>query len=243
MKGIILAGGTGSRLAPLTLVTNKHLLPVGRLPMILHAVAKLVSAGIDDIMVITGPEHMGAIVNLLGSGHDYDCNFTYRVQSEAGGIAQALGLCKNFVGLSDCCVILGDNIFEDDLKPLVWEFNAKREGDGTQYGAMVVLKSVEIEDAKRFGVAEIEADKIIGIQEKPAIPKSNKVVTGIYFYDFGVFNVIGQLKPSARNELEITDVNNDYIKRHQMYFAELSGRWTDAGTFSSLRYANEIMSK
>jgi glucose-1-phosphate thymidylyltransferase len=239
MKGIILAGGTGSRLHPLTRVTNKHLLPVGKKPMILHPVKRLVDAGVLDIMVVTGPEHMGAIVQLLGSGKEYGCHFTYRVQDEAGGIAQALGLCENFVNKDHCCVILGDNIFTDDLMPYVDEYLG-----GEYWGAMVLLKRVP--DANRYGVAEIGErfgmkDQVLSIEEKPQSPKSDLAVTGIYMYDPGVFDIIKRLKPSGRGELEITDVNNDYVRRGQMCWMELKGEWTDAGTFPSLLKANEMM--
>jgi len=237
IKGIILAGGTGSRLFPLTRVTNKHLLPVGQKPMIMHCVDKLTGAGIIEIMVITGPEHMGAIVTLLGSGKDFGCHFTYRVQDEAGGIAQALGLCSAFVGSDHCCVILGDNIFTAPLTPYVKRF---REVDT---GAMILLKKVH--DPGRYGVAEIASDKkrIVGIEEKPKAPKSDYAVTGMYFYDSSVFTIVKTLKPSGRGELEITDVNNDYIKRGQLLWDELPGEWTDAGTFQSLLRANEIMAE
>jgi glucose-1-phosphate thymidylyltransferase len=235
IKGIILAGGTGSRLFPLTRVTNKHLLPVGRKPMIMHCVDKLTESGINEIMVVTGPEHMGAIVNLLGSGKDHKAQFTYRVQDEAGGIAQALGLCTAFVNTDHCCVILGDNIFTAPLTPYVKRFQEVKEG------AMILLKRVP--DPGRYGVAEVSADKksVISIVEKPKQPKSDYAVTGMYFYDASVFSVIKTLKPSGRGELEITDVNNDYIRRKLMLWDELPGEWTDAGTFSSLLKANEIM--
>jgi glucose-1-phosphate thymidylyltransferase len=237
IKGVILAGGTGSRLFPLTRVTNKHLLPVGRKPMIMHCVDKLTGAGITEIMVITGPEHMGAIVTLLGSGKDFGCHFTYRVQDEAGGIAQALGLCSAFVGSDHCCVILGDNIFVAPLTPYVARFREVSEG------AMILLKRVP--DPGRYGVAELSGDKqtVVAIEEKPRQPKSDYAVTGMYFYDASVFNVVKTLKPSGRGELEITDVNNDYIRRKQLLWAELPGEWTDAGTFASLLKANEIMAE
>jgi len=235
LKGVILAGGTGSRLFPLTRVTNKHLLPVGRKPMILHCVDKLVGANVRDIMVITGPEHMGAIVTLLGSGKDYGCRFTYRVQDEAGGIAQALGLCAEFVGSDHCCVILGDNMFTAPLDPYVQRF---RE---VEHGAMILLKAVP--DPGRYGVAQLSADRklIVNIEEKPKQPKSDLAVTGIYFYDAKVFEIVRTLKPSARGELEITDVNNEYIRRKSLHWDELPGEWTDAGTFPSYLRANEIM--
>lgn len=234
-KGIILAGGTGSRLFPLTRVTNKHLLPVGRKPMIMHCVDKLTDAGIKEIIVITGPEHMGAIVTLLGSGKDFGCQFTYRVQDEAGGIAQALGLCAGFVGPDHCCVILGDNMFTTSLKPYVERFS------NNEKGSMILLKKVH--DPGRYGVAELSSDKkkIVGIEEKPKQPKTDLAVTGMYFYDCSVFPLIKTLKPSGRGELEITDVNNDFIRRGLMEWDELPGEWTDAGTFESLLHANEIM--
>ena len=237
IKGVILAGGTGSRLFPLTRVTNKHLLPVGRKPMIMHCVDKLTGADIKEIMIITGPEHMGAIVTLLGSGKDFGCHFTYRVQDEAGGIAQALGLCANFVGNDHCCVILGDNIFTAPLTPYVNRF---RE---VEQGAMILLKRVP--DPGRYGVADLSADKktVVSIEEKPKQPKSDYAVTGMYFYDSTVFNIVKTLKPSGRGELEITDVNNEYIRRKQLLWAELPGEWTDAGTFPSLLKANEIMAE
>ncbi|MBN2583132.1 MAG: NTP transferase domain-containing protein, partial [Planctomycetes bacterium] len=176
MKGIVLAGGTGSRLRPLTNVTNKHLLPVGRYPMIYHPIYKLVNAGIEEVLIVTGREHMGDIVGLLGSGVDFGCKFTYKVQDEAGGIAQALALAAQFVGGDSCCVILGDQVFEDSIAPFVENYG--RQGGG----AKILLK--EVEDAPRFGVAELSGDrkKVVGIEEKPAQPKSNLAVTGIYFY-------------------------------------------------------------
>jgi glucose-1-phosphate thymidylyltransferase len=237
IRGIVLAGGTGSRLMPLTKVTNKHLLPVGSKPMILHPLSKLIEAGVVDIMVITGPEHMGAIVNLLGSGRDYGGHITYRVQDEAGGIAQALGLCVDFVGRDQCCVILGDNIFTASLTPFMGRFSAQHDG------AMILVKRVP--DPERYGVAEFSGDgkKVVDIKEKPTKPKTNFAVTGVYFYDSKVFEVIRTLKPSKRGELEITDVNNDYIRRNEMSWDELPGEWTDAGTFASLQRANEIMAR
>jgi glucose-1-phosphate thymidylyltransferase len=237
IKGIILAGGMGTRLFPLTRVTNKHLLPVGRKPMIMHCVDKLVGGGIKEIMVVTGPEHMGAIVSLLGSGKDFQCQFTYRVQDEAGGIAQALGLCEAFVGSDHCCVILGDNMFTAPLSVYVQRFRSLDEG------AMILLKHVH--DPGRYGVAELSLDekRVIAIEEKPKQPKSDWAVTGIYFYDASVFPLIRTLKPSGRGELEITDVNNDFIRRELMLWDELPGEWTDAGTFESLLKANEIMAQ
>lgn len=232
MKGIILAGGTGSRLYPLTKVTNKHLLPVGKYPMIFHAVNKLKKADIYDILIVTGKEHMGEVVNLLGSGHDMGVTFTYKVQDEAGGIAQALDLAEHFVGNDQMVVILGDNVFEDDISSYVQNFQAQ------QRGAKILLQQVH--DPQRYGVAELDGDKIISIEEKPQQPKSNYAVTGIYMYDSAVFDIVKTLKPSGRGELEITDVNNAYIARQELTYDVLQGWWTDAGTHASWAKANEL---
>ena len=233
MKGIVLAGGTGSRLYPLTKVTNKHLLPVGMKPMIYYPIEKMLKAGIKDILVVTGLEHMGDIVNLLGSGKDFNCRFTYRVQDEAGGIAQALLLAEDFVGNKHCLVILGDNIIEDDLTPFVQNFIAQ------EHGAKLLLKKVP--DPERFGVAELNGDRIVSIEEKPAHPKSHYAVTGVYMYDHHVFEIIQTLTPSARGEYEITDVNNAYMKAGNLSFDMIEGYWTDAGTFESLYRAHELV--
>jgi glucose-1-phosphate thymidylyltransferase len=232
MKGIILAGGTGSRLYPLTKVTNKHLLPVGRVPMLWHPVWKLKQAGIEELLIVTGTEHMGDVVRCLGSGKDFGCRFTYKVQDEAGGIAQALGLGENFAGGESLCVLLGDNIFQDSLDAQVQSFEDKGRG------ARILLR--EVTDPQRFGVAEVVGDQVVGIEEKPACPRSNLAVTGIYFYDAQVFDIIRTIRPSGRGELEITDVNNAYIRAQQMTFGMLQGWWTDAGTFPSLSLANEL---
>lgn len=233
MKGIVLAGGTGSRLYPLTKVTNKHLLPVGNKPMIYYPIEKLIGAGIEEILIVTGTEHMGDVVNLLGSGKEFGCRFTYKVQDEAGGIAQALGLAENFTGSEPMTVILGDNIFENDLK------NAVQNYEGS--GAQILIK--EVEDPERFGVAEMEGDRVIGIEEKPKKAKSNYAVTGIYMFDSNVYELIKNLKPSGRGELEITDVNNHYISEGKMKFSILSGWWTDAGTPESYVVANNLAYK
>jgi glucose-1-phosphate thymidylyltransferase len=233
MKGIVLAGGTGSRLHPLTSVTNKHLLPVGNYPMIYHPIARLRQAGITEILIVTGRDHMGDVMELLGSGHDFGLDFTYKVQDQAGGIAEALGLARSFCSGDSCAVILGDNIFEDDLTPYVQRF--ERQGGG----AKVLLK--EVQDPQRFGVAELSSDgHILGIEEKPSHAKSNLAVTGIYLYDADVFNVVPTLVPSHRGELEITDVNNVYIRAGKLTYDVLKGWWSDAGTFPSLRAVNEL---
>jgi glucose-1-phosphate thymidylyltransferase len=232
MKGIILAGGTGSRLYPLTKVTNKHLLPVGKYPMIYHAIYKLKEANITDILIVTGREHMGDVVNLLGSGSEFDVQFTYKVQDQAGGIAQALGLCESFVGNDLMTVILGDNVFSGSIVPYVENFKKQATG------AKILIK--EVEDPGRFGVPELEGDRIKSIEEKPKNPKSRYAVTGIYMYDAKVFDIIKTLKPSARGELEITDVNNAYIERNELTYDILDGWWTDAGTHASYLRANEL---
>jgi glucose-1-phosphate thymidylyltransferase len=232
MKGIILAGGTGSRLYPLTKVTNKHLLPVGKYPMIFHSVFKLKEAGIQNILVVTGKDHMGDVVNLLGSGREMGVTFTYKVQDEAGGIAQALDLAEHFVGSDQMVVILGDNVFSDSIATYVNNFKQQ------QLGARILIQKVH--DPKRYGVAELEGEKILSIEEKPQNPKSNYAVTGIYMFDSSVFDIVKTLKPSGRGELEITDVNNAYIERNQLTYDILQGWWTDAGTHESLTKANEL---
>ncbi|MHC4074948.1 MAG: sugar phosphate nucleotidyltransferase [Planctomycetota bacterium] len=235
LKGVILAGGTGSRLMPLTKVTNKHLLAIGHKPMIYYPIEKLISAGIEEILIVTGIDHMGDVVNLLGSGVTFGCRFTYKVQDEAGGIAQALMLAENFADSDGLAVILGDNIFQVSMKLYAGKFEKQKTG------ARVLLK--EVDNPNRFGVAEIKDGKVIGIEEKPAKPKSNCIVTGIYFYDAAVFDIIRNLKPSGRGELEITDVNNAYIAKGQLEYDILDGWWTDAGTFDSLAKANELVIK
>ena len=232
MKGIILAGGTGSRLYPLTKVTNKHLLPVGKYPMIFYSVQKLKQAGIHDILIVTGKEHMGDVVNLLGSGREMGVTFTYKVQDEAGGIAQALDLAEHFVGSDQMIVILGDNVFADDITPFVENFRNQ------QTGAKLLLQQVH--DPQRYGVAELDGEQIVSIEEKPKSPKSDYAVTGIYMFDNNVFDIVKTLKPSDRGELEITDVNNAYIQRGELSFDILKGWWTDAGTHASLAKANEL---
>lgn len=227
MKGVILAGGTGSRLYPLTKVTNKHLLPVYDKPMIFYPIQTLINAGIKEIMIVSGRGHAGHFLELLGSGADHGVHFTYEIQEQAGGIAQALSLAEDFVDGDSVTVILGDNIFQDDIKEDVANFND---------GAKIFLK--EVSDAHRFGVAELKGDKVIGIEEKPKEPKSNFAVTGLYIYDSKVFSAIKTLKPSGRGELEITDVNNYYINKGAMKYGILEGFWSDAGTFESLLRAS-----
>jgi glucose-1-phosphate thymidylyltransferase len=233
LRGVILAGGTGSRLRPLTKVTNKHLLPVGQKPMIYYPIEKLTSIGIDHILIVTGVEYMGDVVGLLGSGREFGCRFTYRVQDEAGGIAQALGLAENFG--QQFAIILGDNIFQANLKTYADRFIAQKTG------ARILLKQVPY--PQRFGVAQISNGKIISIDEKPKKPKSDLAITGIYFYDSSVFDIIRTLKPSARGELEISDVNNAYLTKGLLAYDILDGWWSDAGTFESLNIANELVAK
>ncbi|KAF5421342.1 MAG: glucose-1-phosphate thymidylyltransferase [Candidatus Methanomarinus sp.] len=230
MKGIILAGGTGSRLYPLTKVTNKHLLPVYDKPMIFYPLQTLLDAGINEIMIVSGKGHAGHFLELLGSGSDWGVRFTYEIQDEAGGIAQALGLAEDFADNEDVAVVLGDNIFQDDVSEAVQAF---------EVGGHIFLKKVE--DAHRFGVAQIEGNGVISIEEKPEEPKSDLAVTGLYLYDNGVFEIIRRLKPSGRGELEITDVNNEYIRVGEMSYSVLDGYWSDAGTFESLLRAGNIV--
>ncbi len=234
MKGIILAGGTGSRLYPLTKVTNKHLLPVYDRPMIYYPLQTLIDAGVKDIMVVSGRGHVGHFLELLGSGADFGVKFSYEIQSEAGGIAQALGLAKDFAGGDDVMVILGDNIFQDNMHAPIDAFSS---------GALIFLKPVP--DAHRFGVAELDEvnRRVISIEEKPLNPKSSYAVTGLYVYDSDVFDIIATLKPSGRGELEITDVNNEYLRRGKLSYAILNGYWSDAGTFESLYKASELVRK
>lgn len=233
MKGIILAGGLGTRLNPLTEITNKHLLPVGKEPMIWHPVRQMVLSGLKEILIITSTHHMGDIVNSLGSGKRFGCQFTYRVQEEAGGIAHALALGERFAEGLPIIVLLGDNIFERAIAPHVNEFRKQTTG------ARVLLKQVG--DPERYGIAALDEHQIIEIEEKPKEPKSNHAVVGCYMYDTHVFDMIRELKPSKRGELEITDVNNAYITKKDLKYSFLHGRWTDAGTFESLVEANEIM--
>ncbi len=230
MKGIILAGGTGSRLYPLTKVTNKHLLPIYDKPMIFYPLQTLINAGITDIMIVSGRGHAGHFLELLGSGTEFGVQLTYEIQEGAGGIAQALGLARQWANGESVTVILGDNIFEDSVRDAVQSFTS---------GARVFLKPVT--DAQRFGVAEIAGSRIVSIEEKPKQPKSNLAVTGLYIYDAGVFDIVKELKPSARGELEITDVNNDYVRRGAMSYSMLTGFWSDAGTFDSLVRASVIV--
>lgn len=232
MKGIVLAGGTGSRLEPLTRVTNKHLLPVGNYPMIYHPIAKLKQAGLRDIMIVTGVDHVEDMVRLLGSGEQWNVNFSYRIQREAGGIAQALGLARDFARGEKMVVILGDNIFDQDISEYVTAF------ENQDNGARILLK--EVDQPERFGVPELEDDRVTGIVEKPESPPSDYCVTGIYMYDSKVFDFVDSLEPSERGELEITDVNNMYIDRGHMHYDVLDSWWTDAGTFASYHRANDL---
>jgi glucose-1-phosphate thymidylyltransferase len=233
LRGVILAGGKGTRLGELTKVTNKHLLPVGPFPMVYHPLKKMVGAGVKDILLVSGTEHMGDFVELLGSGREYQCSLTYRVQDEAGGIAQALGLAQLFCHDVRSLVILGDNIFQDPLAPFLAAAEKKPNH------AWVMLKRVH--DPQRYGVAEVKGDAIISIEEKPKKPRSDYAVAGIYLYPPDVFGVIKTLKPSGRGELEITDVNRYYLEQGRLGFRPLEGYWTDAGTLESLIHANQLV--
>lgn len=234
IKGIILAGGLGSRLAPLTRITNKHLLPIYDKPMIYYPIQTLVDAGVSDIMIVTGGNNAGDFLRLLGNGADFGLkhiNYTY--QKGEGGIAAALALTEHFAAGSKVVVILGDNIIQGGIAPYVQAFAKQAKG------ARLLLK--EVHDPERFGVAEIKGHKIVSIEEKPRKPKSRYAVTGIYMYDGKVFDIVKTLRPSRRGELEITDVNNAYVKRGELQFDILDGWWTDAGTFESLYRAGNLV--
>lgn len=236
MKGVVLAGGLGSRLFPLTKITNKHLLPVYDRPMIFYPVQTLINAGIDDIMIVTGGNFAGDFLQLLGNGKEFGLrhlNYTY--QEGEGGIAAALSLVEHFAEGQPVCVVLGDNIIEKNVKGAADDY--RRQGGG----AKILLKKVH--DPQRFGVPELDGDRVLRIEEKPKNPKSDFAVTGIYFFDASVFDIIRTLKPSGRGELEITDVNNHYIEKGLMTWAELDGWWTDAGTFESLRSAGNLVAE
>ncbi len=233
IRGVILAGGKGTRMGELTKVTNKHLLPVGPWPMVYHPLKKLTGAGIQEVLLVSGTDHMGDFVELLGSGKDHGCRLTYRVQDEAGGIAQALGLAEHFCTGSRAVVLLGDNIFRDPLVGLL------EKASGRPDWAWIGLKQVP--DPGRYGVAELDGNRVTAIVEKPKEPTSDLAVVGVYIYPPDVFTVIKTLKPSGRGELEITDVNNYYLKQGRMGYSTLDGYWTDAGTLDSLDHANELV--
>jgi len=236
MKGVILAGGLGTRLHPLTKITNKHLLPVHSEPMIYYPIKTLINAGIKDIMIVTGGNSAGDFLRLLGNGKDFGLkhlNYTY--QEGEGGIADALSLVEHFADDGPICVVLGDNIIEKNIEFAAAEY--RKQGGG----AKIMLKKVH--DPQRFGVPELDGDKVLQIEEKPSDPKSDLAVIGIYFYDRTVFDVIRTLVPSGRGELEITDVNNHYIRRGEMTWNELDGWWTDAGTFESLLRASNMVAE
>lgn len=236
MKGVVLAGGTGSRLFPLTKVTNKHLMPIYDRPMIYYPIQTMVDAGINEILVVTGGRNSGDFMRLLGNGKDFGLKrLNYAYQDGEGGIADALSLAEHFADGDKICVILGDNIIEKDIRKAADAFRAQAKG------AKILLK--EVPDAERFGVAEMKGDKIVGIEEKPVRPKSNMAVTGIYMYDGTVFDKVNKLVPSDRNELEITDVNNFYIHEGTMTWDVLDGWWTDAGTFESLLRAANLVAQ
>ena len=236
MKGVVLAGGLGSRLLPLTKVTNKHLLPVYDQPMIYYPIRTLINAGIEDIMIVTGGNSAGDFLKLLGNGKDFGLkhlNYTY--QEGEGGIADALSLVQHFADDGPICVVLGDNIIEGNIRIAADEY--AKQGVGSK----ILLKRVH--DPQRFGVPELDGEHVLRIEEKPTDPKSDFAVIGIYFYDSSVFDIIKTLVPSGRGELEITDVNNHYIQRGEMTWGELEGWWTDAGTFESLLHATRLVAE
>jgi len=236
MKGVVLAGGTGSRLLPLTKITNKHLLPVYDRPMIYYPIQTLVDADIRDILIVTGGRNSGDFLRLLGNGKHFGlAHINYTYQEGEGGIADALSLAEHFADGQQICVVLGDNIIEGNIRAAADRFRAQ------PLGAHILLKKVP--DAERFGVAEVEGGRVVGIEEKPITPKSDYAVTGIYMYDPSVFDKIKTLVPSGRGELEITDVNNAYIREGSMTFSFLEGWWTDAGTFESLLRAGNLVAQ
>ncbi len=236
IKGVILAGGLGTRLSPLTKITNKHLLPVYNKPMVYYPLMTLVRAGISDIMIVTGGNNAGDFLRLLGNGGEFGLKeIRYTYQQGEGGIADALSLAEDFIDKAKVIVILGDNIIEEDITKYVQEFSKQNQG------ARLLLKSVP--DPERFGVADVRGKRIVQIIEKPKNPKTNYAVTGVYMYDSQVFRMIRKLKPSKRGELEITDVNNMYIKKGLMEFNILKGFWSDAGTFDSLLRANKLVAQ
>lgn len=238
LRGVVLAGGSGTRMRPLSDAVNKHLLPIGPEPMIYGPIKKLVEAYIEEILVVTGTEHMGAMVQALGSGKRFGCNLTYRVQDEPGGIAQALGLAEGFADGGNVAVVLADNVFEAPLRPYAGKFREQRASAITR-GARVLL--YEAPDPSRFGVAHLKDGRIIRVEEKPRNPPvKSLIVTGIYFYDAQVWDMIRILAPSGRGELEITDVNNFYAGNKELLHDVLLGYWTDAGTPETYRRANEL---
>lgn len=236
MKGIVLAGGLGTRLHPLTAITNKHLLPIYNKPMIYYPIEMLVEAGIRDISIVTGGQHAGDFLQLLGNGKEFGLKqLNYAYQEGEGGIAAALAVARPFCENEKIIVVLGDNLLENSIRPFVESFREQKEG------ARILLK--EVSDPERFGVARIEKDCLVGIEEKPKQPPSSLAVTGIYMYNPDVFDIIPNLKPSGRGELEITDVNNAYIQRGQMQYNCVEGWWTDAGTFASLLKASQLVAQ
>ena len=236
MKGIILAGGLGTRLYPLTKVTNKHLLPVYNKPMIYYPIEILVNAGIEDVLLVTGGNNAGDFLRLIGNGKEFNLkHIEYAYQEGEGGIADALSLAEDFADNGKICIVLGDNIIEKNIIKAVENFRNQPDG------AKIILK--EVPDPERFGVPVLDGNKVVKIEEKPQIPKSSFAVTGIYMYDNSIFDIIRTLRPSERGELEITDVNNVYIQKGNMTYEILDGWWTDAGTFDSLRAAGNLVAE
>jgi glucose-1-phosphate thymidylyltransferase len=222
MKGVVLAGGKATRLRPLTKVTNKHLLPIYDKPLIYYPLEAMARAGIEDVLIITNPEHAGHFIQLLGSGREFGLKLAYELQEEAGGLSQAVGLAESFVGKDKMLVLLGDNIFTHDLRTSVERFSAEEKG--------AVVYGVQVDHPEHYGVIEMDGERVIGIEEKPKVPKSHFAQTGIYMYDERVWDFIGALNPSERGELEITDLNNIYVREGTMRCETLDGYWIDAGT-------------
>lgn len=234
MRGIILAGGLGTRLSPLTLVANKHALPIYDKPMIFHIIGYMKEAGITSIMVITGREHCGDLISLIGSGRDLNVEVTYKVQEDADGIAGALRLCEDFAGNEPVIVVLGDNLLENGIKPIVDEY--KKQGN---VGAMIAV--TEVEDPERFGVATLKEGRVVNLVEKPKNPDTNLAVIGVYIYDKAVWTYLPELKPSARGEYEITDINKAYMISDSLFCTQVMGWWHDAGTIESMYDATVLM--
>ena len=235
MRGIILAGGNGTRMLPCTKVTNKHLLPVYDKPMIYYPLYTLINAGIKDILIVSGPGHAGHFLNLLGSGNEFGVRISYEIQDKAGGIGEALGLAKSFAGKDKVTVVLGDNIIEDNITDYVKEFEKQKDG------ARIFLKESSLEDAKRSGIAVVEDSKITYMEEKPKEPKSNLVMIGLYMFDANIFDYIKTLKPSGRGEIDVVDAIQEYLKRDKLCHNVLKGFWSDAGTFDSLLRASLLV--
>ena len=235
MKGIILAGGNGIRFRPSTFAISKHLLQVYDKPMIYYPLQTLINAGIKDILIVSGTGHAGHFLNLLGSGKEFGANLTYEIQDEAKGIGHALSLAENFSEKQKCVVILGDNIFQENITSHIEKFEKLKEG------ATIFLKEVTMTQEKRFGIAVVENDKVTYVEEKPKNPRSNLAMTGLYMFDRDIFKILKSLSPSSRNEIEITEAIEVYLKNKLLYYSKINGFWSDAGTFDSLLKSSQFI--